>query len=237
MRSRADGTPGRVLLATLAEPGAEIVLPDDESHYVTRVCRARPGETLTATDGRGGVARLRLLETRAAARARVEEVRREARGREAWLLCGAPEGPRADWLVEKLAELGVARLLPVDTARARWQGAHARPDRLRRVAEAGLRQSRRAWLLGIETVAGLDAALAGLPAGGSRWLADPDGIRPRGAASERVCVGAVGPAEGFTTAERASLEACGFAAMSLADGRLRCETAAIAWASWWALGA
>jgi 16S rRNA (uracil1498-N3)-methyltransferase len=236
MPSRADGTPGLVVLPGAVAPGEALDLTGDEAHYVARVCRVRPGEALAATDGRGLEARLRVLETRPAVRVRVEAADRRPRLREAWLLCGAPEGRRGDWLVEKLAELGVARLVAIDTERARWPGGPTRLDRSRRLAVGAMRQSRQPWLLEVAAPRPLGEVLGELPETAERWLADPDGRRPPAPPASGACVGAVGPAEGFSDRDRASLEARGFRSMSLSDGRLRCETAAMAWAAWWARG-
>jgi len=47
----------------------------------------------------------------------------------------------------------------------------------------------------------------------------------------------IGPAEGVDDRERGLLEARGFKPISLGESRLRSETAAMAWAAWWASGA
>jgi 16S rRNA U1498 N3-methylase RsmE len=58
----ADAAPSFLLLADLPDVGGRITLPEDESHYLTRVCRARAGELASGTDGRGGLATLRVVE-------------------------------------------------------------------------------------------------------------------------------------------------------------------------------
>ncbi len=236
MRSRADATPSRVLLEALGEPGDTLELSGDEAHYVTRVCRVREDEIVSATDGAGGTATLRMLSVRGAVTARVESVERAVARRRACVLCGAPEGQRADWLVEKLAELGVGRLVLVDCERARWDAAAARLDRLERLAVAGLRQSRRCWRMRVEGPVGLDEAVRALPGEGERWLADESGGPPGRAGAEGLSTGAIGPAEGFSDAESTSLRSSGFRGIALSDARLRCETAAVAWAAWWSAG-
>jgi 16S rRNA (uracil1498-N3)-methyltransferase len=231
-----DGTPALLYLPTLAEHGARLTLAPADSHYVSRVCRARAGERLEATDGCGARTTLLLVEVGEVVVAEVISVVREEPERRCWLLCGAPEGERADWLVEKLAELGVARFVPVDCARARWRRASGRKGRWERLAVAALRQSRRSHLMAIEEPAPLSQVLAGLPAGGPRWLADAAGGRlgPGSAGTGGVSVGLVGPAEGLSEGEKAAAVDAGFTAVRLAGARLRCETAALAVAAWWA---
>ncbi len=236
MRSRADAVPSQLVLPAIPELGAELELPAEEAHHAVRVCRVRAGERVQATDGNGVRALLEMIELRGAARARVVSRTSEPRTRDATVLCGAPEGQRADWLVEKLGELGIGRLVLIDSERAPWSAAESRLERLGRLAVAALRQSRRAWRVSIEGPTPLPDALAGLGGPAQRWLAEEGGAAPARPASEGLSVGAIGPAAGFSSAERGSFEACGFRAMSLSDGRLRTETAALAWAAWWSGG-
>ena len=238
MPSRADAAPSMVLVAELPGPGARLTLADDESHYLTRVCRAREGDRVTATDGRGGLASVRLLGRTRPVVVEVESCERVERTRTAWLLTGAPEGERGDWLVEKLAELGVAGFQPVDCDRGAWGRLKGRGDRWRRLAVAALRQSRRRFLLEVRDPLPLAAALADLAPDGRRWVGDQGGppsstvAPPAGGAA----TGLVGPSAGLTEAERNAIADRGFAPIRLSDGRLRTETAAMAWACWWAGG-
>jgi 16S rRNA (uracil1498-N3)-methyltransferase len=228
-------TPSLIYLPDLPAAGGETALSEDESHYVTRVCRLAAGAELAATDGAGRIARLALCGTTPRVTVRVLDVRTVARPRESWVLCGAPEGQRGDWVVEKLAELGVARFVPVRARRADWRGV--RVDRWRKLAVAALRQSRRAHLLEVLEPTDLATALRMLPEGATRWIGAQDGEAVRAPEGPSVQVGAVGPAEGWDDAERAAFAAAGFRKLRLADARLRAETAAVAWAVWWSLGA
>jgi 16S rRNA (uracil1498-N3)-methyltransferase len=256
---RGAAAPSFILVDELGEAGTELALPDAESHYIARVCRARAGELVRATDGRGALAELEVLEVGKVVRARIRSAERRERGRVAELWCGAPEGERADWLIEKLAELGTARAILIDTERGRWKVGAARLARWRRLAVAALRQSQQCWSMEILGATELSAALGALgapaPAGdrrdapsgaestrasahldGGRWLADPLGTAPGPTPRFGTTLGAVGPASGFSPAERRALMERGFQPMSLAAGRLRTETAALAWAAWWAGG-
>jgi 16S rRNA (uracil1498-N3)-methyltransferase len=217
-------------------------LAPEEAHYVARVCRARVGDVVEATDGRGALARLRLASVGAAVSAEVMAVERIERKRRAWLWCGAPERGRADWIVEKLAELGVERFQPLECEGASWPAGAARIERWRRLAVAALRQSRRAFLLEIRPPVAVEEAVAtmerpavcrvgeqdGHPAGIG---ASPGGPAARPAALE---IGAIGPSGGFGPRERERLDAAGFVPTRLSDARLRTETAAICLASSWA---
>jgi 16S rRNA (uracil1498-N3)-methyltransferase len=168
----------------------------------------------------------------------IVEVERITRERSAAILVGPPERGRADWMVEKLAELGVATLQPIDTERAHWTPAEVRLDRWHRVARAALRQSRRCHELEVREPVALSAALA-LPHGGTaHYLADPEGTSASRLSPHPLgmTVGLVGPAVGFSISERSQMTSAGYVGISLSDGRLRTETAALALASWWSAG-
>jgi len=235
----ADAAPSVVLIDELPEAGGRVTLSPAESRYLVRVCRARTGDRASASDGRGTRATVRLLSVGSAVEAIVESVERGERPRTAWVLVGPPEGERGDWLVEKLAELGVARFQPVDCARGAWVRPQRRLERWRRLAVAALRQSRRSYLLEVDEPRTLTEAVDALPGGGERWLADLGG-RPSGEAAAPpggLTIGIVGPSAGLTGEERDAVLGAGFTPIALSDCRLRTETAALAWACWWAGGA
>lgn len=232
----ADAAPALIYLPGLPQPGERLELAAADAHYVARVCRAHLGERVEATDGRGARAALRVVEVRRGVVVELEAVTLEPLRRQAWVLCGAPEGERADWLVEKLAELGIMRFLPVDARRGAWRAASGRRARWERLAIAALRQSRRLHLMAIEEPVPLQEALSSLPPGSRRWLADASGAPPgTGPAPPGAdpTIGLIGPSGGWDVGERESALSAGFRAVSLSDARLRTETAALAWAAWW----
>lgn len=235
----ADAAPTLLLVEELPGVGRRLGLSEDETHYLTRVCRARPGDRVSVTDGRGALATTRMIEGGRSATLEVESLSRAERTREAWVLVGPPEGERGDWMVEKLAELGVAVFQPLDCERAGWAHMKGRAERWRRLAVAALRQSRRRFLIDIREPLPIADALATVPADGGRWLGDPEGrqasdIRPPAAG---VSVGLIGPASGLSDTEKAVAVGAHFDRICLSDSRLRTETAAMAWASWWSGGA
>jgi 16S rRNA (uracil1498-N3)-methyltransferase len=235
MRSRADAAPALIYAPEIGTPGSRLALTDEEGHYATRVCRARVGDRLSGTDGRGQIARLRLVSIVEPIEVEVESIDQATRSRrlEAW--CGAPEGQRADWMIEKLAELGVAAWLPIQCERGAWSGA--RIERWRRLAIAAMRQSRRGFLMEVRDPVGVETALERLDPGATPWLASATGEAGLGPGpAESWSVAAIGPAGGFSETEVGRFEARGFQSIRLADARLRSETAAIAWAARWARG-
>ena len=234
MRSRAEAAPSLLWVPDLPGAPGVVELSPEESHYVGRVCRARPGDVVLATDGRGGLARLRITSLGLPARGEVEHFERSERRRRAWVCSGPPEGRRADWLVEKLAELGIDAWQPVDCERSSWSGGTPALERWRRLAVAALRQSRRRFLMEVRAPAPLAEVLPLLPAPSLRMLAGGRGvISPT---EPGITVGLVGPSGGLTERERGLLAGAGFGTICLSDGRLRAETAGVVWAAWWAVG-
>ncbi|MCC6348000.1 MAG: RsmE family RNA methyltransferase [Candidatus Eisenbacteria bacterium] len=233
MRSEADGAPSFVHLPGLRAAGGEFGIAGDEAHYLRRVVRVRAGERVTASDGEGTLAELRVVTLDPELRVERSALRQvERRGRlEVW--CGAPEGDRADWLVEKLAELGVATLRPVDGERGGWERLTRRTERWERLATAALRQSRSAYRLVIAPPARLDETMAAAGVLDAAYLADVAGSRfaaPPSTGLLRVAA-AIGPSSGFSAGEIKQLVDKGFVPTRLAASRLRTETAAVAMAA------
>lgn len=232
----ADAIPAFLHVTPLPAIGECVELSSEDAHYVTRVCRAREGDRLRATDGVGGLAVLRLERVRPGTSAIVERVERHERAFAISLLCGAPEGGRADWLIEKLAELGVAAFHPVDCERATWGRAASRTERWDRLVLAALRQSMSFHRMEILPVVPLEESLRSLPRGGERRLAEGSGVRFEASSpTPALRIGAVGPAKGFDVGERERLLAAGFIPTTLGAPRLRTETAALALAGVWAV--
>jgi len=226
----AEAAPAWLWLPELPNPGSERVLGGDDAHYVSRVCRAEPGDRLLATDGEGMVATLEVLAARGEVRVAVVSSRREPAPAPVVVGCGAPERDRADWMIEKLAELSVTDFQPLECERSGWERFAGRADRLRRLAVAALRQSRQAWLLRIREPVALSGWIDSIPAGGRRSVADPDGGSFAATDPEGGDYAAIGPSSGFSPAEKQLLAGGGFHPVRLASGRLRTETAAVVWA-------
>src|SRR5690606_1780367 len=130
------------------------------------------------------------------------------------LLQGIARGEKMDWILQKATELGVARVLPVESERSEVQldGAPAaqRPAH-RPPTAAALREG-----LGFILDPFADASLASLQGGGLR------------ASAIATCTLAIGPEGGWSPRDREQLVAAGFAGLRLGPRVLRTETAGIA---------
>jgi len=209
---------------------ARAVLGDEDEHHLARVLRLRDGEEVVACDGRGRWARTtwrggRALEpVRGAAGPGGDgAVQVEPRAEPLLTVAFAPtKGERPEWVVQKLTELGIDRVVPLLSERSvvRWQGARgqAAVARLRRVAREAAAQSRRVWLPEVcDTVRFADLPSLGAP--GEVVLAQLSGDRPT--AGQRVV--AVGPEGGWSSGELA----CGLPTVGFGLSVLRAETAAV----------
>ena len=144
-------------------------------------------------------------------------------------LCVAAVRPeRLAWIAEKATELGAASLLLVVSERTqRPRAGPALVPRLRRVVEEAAEQSDRAIWPRVEGPVAYEAALARVDAP-QRFLLDPRGEPFPPELSPRSTALLVGPEGGWSDAEHEAALAAGWIAASLAAGKLRAETAAVA---------
>jgi 16S rRNA (uracil1498-N3)-methyltransferase len=144
-------------------------------------------------------------------------------------LCVAAVRPeRLAWIAEKATELGAASLLLVVSERT--QRPRAGPGlvpRLRRVVEEAAEQSERARWPRIDEPIEFATALTRLSTV-QRFLLDPRGEPFPAALPPRETALLIGPEGGWSDAEHEAAIAAGWVAASLASGKLRAETAAIA---------
>ncbi len=233
----------------LAEPpagGVARLLEEDERHAL-QVLRVAEGDEVVGLDGRGGAWR---LEATAVAKRRLELGVREELPREPapgergaalpWieLWLPLPKGGRAEEMVDRLTQLGAARIAALDTLRtaphAREAGAK-RIERLARRAREACKQSGRRWLPELDGPASIDERASRIPAGARLAILDPRAERtlsalltepPADGANDTPLVLALGPEGGWDPTEARALEAHGAARVRLAPHVLRIETAA-----------
>jgi len=203
-------------------------LSDEDVHHLGRVLRLRPGEEVVAADAHGRWARTTwsggsTLEMLGEGVGGDGAVQFEARAEPALTVAFAPvKGERPEWVVQKLTELGIDRIVPLLSERSvvRWSGARGTTtvERLRRVAREAAAQCRRVWLPDVSDPVRF-ADLHQLGGAGEVVLAQLSGDRPT--ASQRVV--AVGPEGGWSTSELAS----GLPTVGFGLSVLRAETAAV----------
>lgn len=213
----------QVFVTNLEDP----VLDPDDAHHLSRVLRTAPGETVVAADGRGAWRRCRFAVGSVPALVPDGDVVHCRRVDPPVTVAFVPvKGDRPEWVVQKLTELGVDRIVVLRSQRSvvRWDrdpGQAARAlERLRRVASAAAAQSRRAWLPSVEGIMNL-SELAAAVAPGQLALAERGGEHP---SLDRPAV-AIGPEGGWTDDERSQPDTV---LAGLGPTVLRAETAAVA---------
>jgi 16S rRNA (uracil1498-N3)-methyltransferase len=225
----------------IAGPG-ELTLPADAARHV-QVRRLQPGDALVLFDGRGGewhcevqtMGRrdvvLRVLTHSAVERELTPAVT---------IALGMPANDRMDALVEKAAELGMAALQPLHTARSVLRLDAERAERRRAhwqaVAQAACEQCGRTRVPVVHPVCGFDDWLADNVAGqgAAGWLLDPQAPLPERAPAQPLWL-LSGPEGGFTAEERDAALARGFVAVGLGPRVLRADTAPLAMLAWLAM--
>jgi 16S rRNA (uracil1498-N3)-methyltransferase len=234
---------GLVAIAARAAASAQVFVDDpahplltaEDVHHLGRVLRLRAGEEVIVSDGAGHWARTRWTDGdsgRSGELAALADgtgpggdgaVQFEAAPSPELTVAFAPtKGERPEWVVQKLTELGIDRIVPLVSERSvvRWNGERGKTavERLRRVARDAAGQCRRVWLPVVGEVTRFDA-LAALGPPGDVVLAQLSGDRVR--TSHRVV--AVGPEGGWSADELAS----GLPTVGFGLSVLRAETAAV----------
>ena len=228
--------------ASLPDAAGAIVLPlsDADVHHAVSVLRVRAGEELDIAEPGGRVWRVRVVSAESGV-VRAERIGEVAAAREpcVTLVFGMSKGAKNDDIVQGAVEVGVAELWPVLTARSVVKldadKRLARGERLRRVATAAAKQSKRGSVPAVADPCDLCAAvplLVDCDLVLVAWEeADRGGIRDAIAtaalsADARVAV-VVGPEGGLTAEEVAGLVRIGAVACTLGATILRAETAGV----------
>jgi 16S rRNA (uracil1498-N3)-methyltransferase len=208
-------------------------LAGEEARHLARVLRCRVGDDVVVFDGSGSAWTARVatigrdevgLDVGEPSRAAVPPRIRVT------LAVALPKGERQKWLVEKVTELGVERLVPLVTARGVAEATPGALERLRRGVIEACKQCGRNTLLEIGAPQSIAAVLRDRPAEARAVVADPGGP-PFAAAAPAEVIGMVGPEGGFAPEELALLDAAGVARVGLGPHILRVETAAVALAA------
>jgi 16S rRNA (uracil1498-N3)-methyltransferase len=210
--------------------GATIALDEEEGHHL-EVRRAGERTAGHALDGAGGLGMGTLRHQGGHWLFTVEMAVIEPRPPELVLAVGAGDRDRFLTLAEKAAELGVTRLIPLDTQHSRSVASKLREgaiDKARRRAREGCKQSGNAWIPAIDALATI-AALPGMLPGVPWLLADPHGDDLPSRLSQEPVGWLIGPEAGFVEAELEEIGATlGATPIRLGRHVLRFETAAIA---------
>lgn len=228
----------RIHLSQTLAPGARLALDETASGHLLRVLRLKPGAALILFNGDGGEyeATLAAVENRAAV---VNVGQSVATGRESPLAItlaqGISRGERMDYTLQKSVELGVARIVPLETEFSQVRLAGERLERRRQhwqgVIASAVEQCGRTRLPELASVSPLAGWLASDTDIGLRLVLDPAGdvtLSQLVAPTEGAVTLLVGPEGGLSDHEIARARHAGYRGLRLGPRILRTETAGIA---------
>jgi len=214
--------------------GGAAELRGDEARHLTRVLRVEPGQRFELSDN----SQVFLSEVEEARGERVvfrvlEPIDSPPLPVRITLGAALIKFDRFEWMVEKATELGVERILPVETARSErglFEASRKRLERWLRIARESSQQARRVRAPEILPAVRFASALE--LAAGHRFFLEETSAPPllHEIPEERQDSVAIllGPEGGWTDPERQAAHAGGWSAVSLGPQVLRAETAACA---------
>jgi len=221
-------------MRVLVPPGSAIIgqrttLDESEVHHL-KVRRAREDEGVEVLDGAGMSGAGVLVREGAKWLVDITSAERKPAQAELTLAVAAGDRERFTWMAEKAVELGVTRLVPLETERttgvaSRIKQSHI--EKLRRVVLEATKQCGAVWAPAVEQPIGLTDFLAE-PLPGKGWLADPAGSVPSAELDDTPLTILVGSEGGFSPGEREAILAAGYRPVALGLNTLRFETAALA---------
>jgi 16S rRNA (uracil1498-N3)-methyltransferase len=224
----------RLFVEPALTEGVAIELAGDPAHYLATVLRARAGDEVLLFNGRDGEWRARLdaVAKRAVTLDLVERTRPQVAEPDLWLAFAPLKKARTDFVVEKAAELGAARVLPVFTART--DAGRVNVERLAATAKEAAEQCERLTVPEVAEAVPLARLLEGWPAERRLYVLserDDTALAPEPAFRDHDGPAAllIGPEGGFSPAEAQDLFAHRFTvSVRLGFRILRAETAAAA---------
>ncbi len=220
-----------------------VVLSDAEAHHLLHVLRIANGEELALFDGRGteaaacvsGLSR-RDVTCTVLSRRFVQPADRPR----VTVVAAPPKGDRLRWMVEKLTEIGVDRLILLQTERTIVVPGETRLDKLRASIVAACKQCRRSYLMDVSPLVPMEKLMIGrmLHAENTSLLIAHPGDTSRSLPSvlrhvpeKHHLAVLIGPEGGFTDEETAMATESGIIPTAWPGTILRIETAAVAFAA------
>ncbi|MEB2287242.1 MAG: 16S rRNA (uracil(1498)-N(3))-methyltransferase [Anaerolineae bacterium] len=222
--------------------GDHVLLGGDVAHQLRHVLRLRPGARIVVLDDRGAEYEVALVSVENKQARGDILARRPASGEpsaQVTLAQAVLKKDNFEWVLQKGTEIGVARFVPLITARTVAAGGDgvsaAKQERWARIVREAAEQSRRGALPVVAAPLTFGEALDDLTAGltliaweEERAASLRDAVAPLRAADAPQVTVFVGPEGGFTAEEVAQAQARGAVPVTLGARILRAETAATA---------
>ncbi|MBR9650773.1 16S rRNA (uracil(1498)-N(3))-methyltransferase [Thalassovita aquimarina] len=217
--------------------GQSVPLDRDQAHYLFGVMRQQLGAQIALFNGRDGEWRAEVVE--AGKRGGTLECREHTKPLQMppdlWLIFAPIKKARTDFIVEKAAEMGAAKIIPVQTDFTNSE--RIRQDRLQAHAVEAAEQCGGTFVPEVTGLQKLDRLLADWPEGRKLMFCDEAEVgagKVLGEAGPGPWAILIGPEGGFSEAERKRLHDLPFThVVSLGPRILRADTAAVAALTVW----
>lgn len=208
-------------------------LPESDSRHCSKVLRMKAGDSIEVIDGKGH--RYTCVIDDPHPKHTIVHVTATETIPLSWqqeiIVAVAPSKhmDRMEWLVEKLTEIGVNRIIPLLCARSERKEINT--ERLEKIAVSAMKQSLKAVLPVIEPMTPFKQAIAAI-ATEQKFIAYCDRTIPRRLLAGEYIPGKsaailIGPEGDFSPDEIKLALDSSFAPVSLGNNRLRTETAAL----------
>jgi 16S rRNA (uracil1498-N3)-methyltransferase len=220
----------------------DVTVSEAEAHHLIHVLRCRIGAKVILFDGQGTEASAEVVsvtrrDLACVIRSRIQHAR--PLRPEFTVIASPPKADRLKMMVEKLTEIGVDRLVLLNTSRTVTTPGETRLDKIHSNMIAACKQCRRPFFMELSPLQSMQAALSELQSATTNPLiciAHPETnnnfTEPYGQAQiTRPAAVLIGPEGGFTEDEVQAAISCGAVPVSWPHTILRIETAAIVFAT------
>lgn len=212
----------------------EVLLDKTQSHHLVKVLRFKKGDTLELFDKEGNSYNAEIISLGESVRLKIlSQIHnsQSAISNSIALATAIPKGARMDWLVEKCAELGLTKLIPIETKYSVVKDCGlSKISRWKKIAIEAVKQSHQPHLMEIEEILSFDRLLDSINQYDVKLLATLEGepLSNIELTGEKGIIYLIGPEGGFSPDEISRANEAGFKAVRLpVDGILRIETAAL----------
>lgn len=216
--------------------GQSVPLNRDQAHYLFGVMRQGPGDAIALFNGNDGEWQAEVVDAgkRGGTLLCVSQSAPLHMPPDLWLLFAPIKKARTDFIVEKAAEMGAARIVPVMTAFT--NAGRVQRDRLQAHAVEAAEQCGGTFVPEVAEATKLDRLLDGWDAARQIMFCDETLAGQKAALPETPGPWAIliGPEGGFSEAERTRLHGLDHAhSVTLGPRILRADTAAVAALTLW----
>lgn len=211
-----------------SKPGELISLSKDESRHL-KVKRNKLNSEVILFDAKGLVANGTLVDLKKDAIIKIINIKEIKEDSKITIAFPVPKGNRMDWILEKLTELNVNKIIPIVTKHSQINPREHKQERWQRIVVESCKQCKRANAMNISDVKQLEELNFKdynykilLDQNGSNFNELKNKIK-----NENILI-ILGPEGGLSETEKDFLINKGFIKVKISNNTLRIETAALA---------